>query len=1012
MELKDQIGEQVYTALRSYQQDALLTINRYISSGSTKQSLIKMPMGTGKTTLIAVTCSLLQSVNSTLVVAVTTAVKDQLLKDIRETTWVKLGVGERPVKEIVEIIPKTFKEVPAGPTIFVTTIQALLILKGKTTEFDLLRNKIDLVIFDEGHKEPADEWQTVIRSLNKKVVLFTATPLRNDQNKFKIDPDYIFSYPFQNARDQGYIRNINFECQRFADTPDVNSFAAMLLERYERYLQQEGLAGNDIKVIVRCGNAEDIKSMVNALKDKISVIGVHDKFKGSGTQVLSDQVPQDIRSSNIVFWIHQYKLIEGIDNFQFSMLGIYEPLPDPRSFIQQVGRVLREGGHSRDAVVLLLDNGLHQIAWWESYLEYERLISLNPAELFFKYEHYFERVKEANPSATYLEKKFLKSFSIETEQEVREKLNKYQVPRKANVFELETNIDNISTFLDTLLQQTTEELVDLDVLILDQFKVEDKQSACIIYSRYENSSILVGESFLEVKLEIVILRVTNNKLYFYDSNQFIPSYLKKNWRRVSAKYLKKLFSQEMQFSTMSIQNGGISFNSFNRMIVNSEDVSRMVPDVTDKFNLCTTLVGSRKSEQSTPGLRRYVGFTNARISQETHAIPLNIYLDWLEEIDEKINAATHQDHAIFQRFAPVTDIPDTVTPASILFHFNTGGDKLITWYGSTTDLDQKFYKITNSKFLLMWDEKSYEVQITFSHTIGKYSLQFTDPVNEPRLFVFGKKKTKLIDWLNEEQEFQIIVERNEYRYYMGTFYKVGVPAEYLWLPDIFDENELPRGRKKINEKGDSKATVRKSMWDANSLFYLVAQKGANILNTSTLKTLLSNAEYVICTDLQTEIADFVTISETTKTVCFIHCKAGDSKLSASAFQEVCGQTVKNLDYVNPNSERVPYNINKWDGDWTHKSYKVTTSRRIHNPGGLSSEAIWGKLKNIQNDPESKTFVIALMGNAFSRTKYLAEKRKSLSAQEPEVIQIDYILNQTAVAVGRAQAKFMVAFNKV
>ncbi|WP_323480932.1 hypothetical protein, partial [Acinetobacter baumannii] len=273
---------------------------------------------------------------------------------------------------------------------------------------------------------------------------------------------------------------------------------------------------------------------------------------------------------------------------------------------------------------------------------------------------------------------------------------------------------------------------------------------------------------------------------------------------------------------------------------------------------------------------------------------------------------------------------------------------------------------------------------------------------------------KLLDWLNEEQEFQIIVERNEHRYYMGTFYKVGVPAEYSWLTIILDENELvlPRGLKKVNEKGNAKATTNKVMWDVNSLFYLVAQKGANIINTSNLKSLLTNAEYVICTDLKREIADFITISEATKTICFIHCKAGNSRLSASAFQEVCGQVIKNLDYVNPNSERIPYDIATWNGDWSHKSYKVTLSRRIHNPGGLSSENIWEKLKTIQNDPESKTYVIALMGDAFSKTKYLSQKRRNLSKQEPEVIQIDYILNQTAIAVGRAQAEFIVAFNKL
>lgn len=52
-----------------------------------------------------------------------------------------------------------------------------------------------------------------------------------------------------------------------------------------------------------------------------------------------------------------------------------------------------------------------------------------------------------------------------------------------------------------------------------------------------------------------------------------------------------------------------------------------------------------------------------------------------------------------------------------------------------------------------------------------------------------------------------------------------------------------------------------------------------------------------------------------------------------------------------------------------------------------------------------------MGDAFSKEKYETEKRKDFNKQAPELIQIDYILNQTALAVERAQAKLMVACNK-
>lgn len=1014
MEFGELIDRAVFTALRPYQKTALLKINQYVSSDSMKQALIKMPMGTGKSTIIAVTSAFLPAVQSSIVVTATAAVKDQLLKDISEQVWAKMGINERPSKEILEIKPSTFINVPDKHTVFVTTIQALLLLKiKKPDEFELLRNKVDLLIFDEGHKEPANNWQTVIRSLEKKVVLFTATPVRNDVNKFQIDPNYTFSYPFQEARNQRYIREVEFETLQSDTTPDLRTFANKLFTRYEDYVQQEGCNRTDVKVIIRCGNYEDISAIVEVLKDRSTVLGIHEQFRDSGNDLLTHKVPEDIRTSDVIFWVHQYKLIEGIDNHQFCLLGIYESLPDPRSLIQQIGRIIRESNPSRQSIVLLWENELHQRDWWESYLEYERLTSLNPTEILFKYKEYFHRVKEANPLTAYINKKFLKRFAVDDVQEVEDKLKKYQIPKKTNVFEFLESLDDPQSAVDNLLEQITEEFNHIDVLILDRFKVEDKNTGCILYSRYENSSVLVGESFLEIKLEIVFFRVMGNKLYYFDSNQYIPFFIKKDWRRINATQLKKLFSRESQFSSMTVQNGNINFNDFNRMIVNSKDVSRMVPDVTDKFKLCTTLIGSKQGKKGVASLRRYVGFSNARIAQDTNAVPLTSYLSWLEEINNQINAATYQEHDIFERFAPISDIPTKVAPSSILLQFDTDKNLLKTGYGSSTEIDQIFYNITNSKFPLSWDGDIYEVEISFSSKIGKYIMGFTDPTREPNVYVDAKKRTKLLDWLNEEQAFQIIVEGNEYRYFMGNFYKIGVPADYSWLIDILDENELvfPGRIKKMNEKGPAKATVHNVMWHANSLFYLVAQRGSNISNTSTLKTLLSHAEYVVCTDLQTEIADFITISETTSTICFIHCKAGDSKLSASVFQEVCGQVVKNLDYVNPGSNRSPYNLSTWDGDWAHESYKVRLNRKIHNPGNLSAEDIWMKLKSIQKNPESKTYVIALMGDAFSKSKYLSEKGKTLGRQKPEVIQIDYILNQTATAVGRAQANFLVAFNK-
>ncbi|AMA54530.1 DEAD/DEAH box helicase [Bacillus inaquosorum] len=1008
-----ELDEDLIKALRSYQNEALLMIGQYISSVSMKQALVKMPMGTGKSTVIAVTSTELTPNKSIIVVTATKAVRDQLVKDISDEVWVKMGLSRRPAKTVYMIKPSILTNIPDSPTIFISTIQSLLMLKQRHIElFEDLKDKIDLVLFDEGHKEPADNWQTVIRSFGKKIILFTATPVRNDNNKFLLDNNYTYTYSYEEAKTMGVIRDIAFE--HININQEIRTFAEIIYNRYREYVLEESCDEGEIKCIIRCGSADEIRAMVEELKDKVTVIGIHERFKNDSNDLLTDHVPKDFKTSDVRIWIHQNKLIEGIDNQQFCILGIYEPLPDPRSLIQQIGRVIRQGSEPRKAIILLRESQSYQKDWWDSYTEYERLISLNPEEIVFRYHDYFMKVKEANPSTTYLNKKFLKRFSVNDYQTIEERIKKYQLPMKANVFEAIKDIADVESYINDFTEKIIDEFNSLDFLILEKINIGDKQTVCIVYSRYENSSILVHNSFLEIKLEIAVFRLIKNKLYYHSSNQYIPSFIYDEWKKVNATQLKKILPNDSHISSVTIQNGSINYNSFNRMIVDSQDVSTMVPDVNDKFNLCTTLVGSRKKK---PSIRNYIGFSNARISQGTEYITLSSYLDWLEEIDMKITNTSYQEHEIFNRFAPITDIPAKVVPKSILILSNAGDSDLRTSYGTLTELDQLFYNIKDSKFDLEWDGNSYEIEIKFILTEGKYILNFTQSTNEPNVYISTKNKSKirLLDWLNEEQAFQIIVEGNTYRYFKGDFYKTGIPSDYNWLEDFFDEYELalPTRTKKINEKGKKEIGTKsyKSMWDPNSLFYLVAKKGENITNTSTIKTLLQEADYIICTDLQSEIADFITISEKTDTVCFIHCKAGKSKLSASAFQEVCGQIVKNLDYVNKGSARKP-NYYYWEEEWVNSYYKVKANRKILNPNNLTAEGIWKKLKEVQNKPNSQTYVIALLGDVFSKSRYLAEKNKKYEKQKAEVIQIDYLLNQTAIAVGRAQARFILAFNKL
>lgn len=165
-------------------------------------------------------------------------------------------------------------------------------------------------------------------------------------------------------------------------------------------------------------------------------------------------------------------------------------------------------------------------------------------------------------------------------------------------------------------------------------------------------------------------------------------------------------------------------------------------------------------------------------------------------------------------------------------------------------------------------------------------------------------------------------------------------------------------------------------------------------------------DYLVCTDLRTEIADFIGLDTKHKRIYFIHCKAKEGTRSASVFQDICSQIIKNLDYAHPLSNRIPDGIESWDGDWIYK--KVVRKRIIK--GDKNAKSIWKLIKEYQRDPESTTYIWALTAKMFSLKEYKREKQMDIK-QKPEIIQIDYILMNTWAAVQSIGAKFKFFFDK-
>src|SRR5262249_25753688 len=122
-----------------------------------------------------------------------------------------------------------------------------------------LKNAIDLVLFDEGHSEPALTWAKAVRDLERKIILFTATPYRNDYRKFKVDENFTYQFHYDEAEEENIIRHVDIES--YPKHTTLRQFADLALGLSDGVRKKH----DDARTLVRCQSANDIAQLVTAL---------------------------------------------------------------------------------------------------------------------------------------------------------------------------------------------------------------------------------------------------------------------------------------------------------------------------------------------------------------------------------------------------------------------------------------------------------------------------------------------------------------------------------------------------------------------------------------------------------------------------------------------------------------------------------------------------------------------------------------------------------------------------
>lgn len=999
-------------SLWAHQKQAVETAMRYVSAfrghSTSGSCLIHMPTGTGKTGVIATLARCVTGIGCVVVVAPRVALRDQLYREISSSFFKRLR--RRP-----SVIPKsTFALGRRTPivrdAVYVTTIQQLQDMRRRgDPRYGQLIRETDLLLFDEGHYEPALVWRDTVRAFSSPRIIFTATPYRNDLKVFDVDFNHTYSYTFKRALADHYVREVKFVTTKPSASPI--EFVGNVVDFYDKHLAMtRGRGRPAARAIIRCESAGHIRQICAALRAMgRSCVGVHESFTEQRDGSFEHRAVPDPATTDAIFWVHQFKLLEGIDDPRFQLVALYDELVSVRTLVQQVGRIVRNPEREARAVGYVLDQSSNrQLDLWTNYLSYDALIDSEGVKVLWRsHVALLEALRGAEQSVLYLDGRFRSQADISSLAPFDDLL----LPLSVSVYRKERDFD-IARVREALVKQYQDEDRIVREVVLDE------QVFLVLYVSFQNSSLLRISAFIEPRLGVTIVRDPAEFVFVFDSQGGGPARtIPGIGPPVDPETLQKLFqrSGRWKLASVALQNSSLVTTAIRTRSVSAREIEGTVPLLDDHAFVCTTAYGRAPRPDALAGsakLRRYVGFGNGRVSDlSSRRVSLSAYLEWVSQI-ESILTGSSEPIPTFRRWASLCAAPAQAKPRNILIDSteledvfeSSGGNGVPT--GEPLAFEDECMDVVNGSAGLVANGRACSVTVTYDGSRERYQLDSPD-LDVMYHSTDEDERRTVVKMLNDAQMFHVIPESRGTFFSRGSFYR-----PLIEFGPEYDDNRshilgslvgVSQLRTAASEKG-TRCRPGGVGWQAGSVFDLIDRPPAG----SALADQFGQRELLVCDDMNDEAADFICVragsAAQRRGIIFIHAKARAvaSGYSASDLQDVCGQAVKNLGELSQFGEARAVRVQKWGQLWRSGQVRGQTRRvRI----GPSADAAWRAVRDVIRDPNADREVWVVLGQILSLSQLRAQLTRR--SPRPAAIQAAYLLFSTSTAVASGGARLRV-----
>lgn len=381
----------------------------------------------------------------------------------------------------------------------------------------------------------------------------------------------------------------------------------------------------------------------------------------------------DLRTRNERYFIHQYKLIEGLDEPRFAVFVPYDDFSNTRQLVQQIGRIIRNPTPKKKPAhvgVVLEPTWSEAGSLWSDYRRFDEECEKRGTPIV-RTADFVSNYLASLPSLEYTNRRFAKRADFE-EPAIFDDL---AIPRSCVIYLIKSGV-SIDSIANELKQ-----CIELDDRTLLKEKYYSTHSCYVAISvRTGNSQLLTGSFFPEFSLQLTVARVQDSYLFCTDTSGLWIDEIRGVDGRVATDELQSLFPDKVgtRITNISARNSDIGPIAVRMRSMSARSLEEAAPFMGDHLHMVSHARG-----QTSAGETRYVGFSRGRVRDEhLPSCTVGEYSSWTSRLAAELRAGVRPARYL-ERFSIAASPPPKPGARNVLLDVEAVEGKFAASDGNT-----------------------------------------------------------------------------------------------------------------------------------------------------------------------------------------------------------------------------------------------------------------------------------------------------------------------------------------